>query len=78
MTSSNAAVLIKILKFDAQEAISVQAPYTFGRFTFDPASVALFDEGEPVQLGTIELKILNILLERPGVLVSKEELMSRV
>lgn len=56
----------------------MQAPYTFGRFTFDPASVALFDEGDPVQLGTIELKILNVLLETPGVLVSKAQLMSRV
>ncbi len=73
-----AAVLIQSLKIDAWEAISVQAPYTFGRFTFDPASVALFDEGDPVQIGTIELKILNVLLERPGVLVSKAELISRV
>ena len=56
----------------------MQAPYTFGRFTFDPASVSLFDEGDPVQLGPIELKILNVLLETPGVLVSKAELMSRV
>src|ERR1700720_2763357 len=60
------------------EAISMQVPYTFGRFTFDPASVALFDAGDPVRLGTIELKILKVLLERPGVLVSKAELMSRV
>jgi predicted ATPase/DNA-binding winged helix-turn-helix (wHTH) protein len=78
LTAAKTAVLIKILKFDAQEVISVQTPYTFGRFTFDPASVALFDEGDPVQLGMIELKILNVLLERPGVLVSKAELMSRV
>ncbi len=56
----------------------MQAPYTFGRFTFDTATIALFDAGDPVQLGTIELKILNVLLERPGVLVSKAELMSRV
>ena len=56
----------------------MQVPYTFGRFTFDPTSVALLDEGDPVQLGMIELKILNVLLERPGVLVSKAELMSRV
>jgi predicted ATPase/DNA-binding winged helix-turn-helix (wHTH) protein len=60
------------------EAIPVQAPYIFGRFTFDPANVALFAGGDPVRLGTIELKILNVLLERPGVLVSKAELMSRV
>jgi predicted ATPase/DNA-binding winged helix-turn-helix (wHTH) protein len=78
LTGTEAAVLIQILKFDDWEAISVQAPYTFGRFTFDPTSVALFDEGDPVHLGTIELKILNVLLERPGVLVSKAELMSRV
>ena len=56
----------------------MQAAYTFGRFTFDPASVALFDRGDPVPIGTIELKILKVLLERPGVLVSKAELMSRV
>ena len=36
------------------ETISVQAPYTFGRFAFDPESIALFDEGDPVQLGMIE------------------------
>src|SRR5579862_5825273 len=56
----------------------MQAAYTFGRFTFDPANVALFDRGDPVPIGTIELKILTALLERPGVLVSKAELMSRV
>ncbi|HEX4159015.1 MAG TPA: winged helix-turn-helix domain-containing protein [Rhizomicrobium sp.] len=56
----------------------MQAPCTFGRFAFDPESVALFDEGNPVRLGTVERTILTVLLERPGVLVPKAELMSRV
>jgi predicted ATPase/DNA-binding winged helix-turn-helix (wHTH) protein len=60
------------------EAVTVQEPYTFGRFSFDPARVALFDEGDLVRLGAIELKILSVLLERPGALVSKAEIMSRV
>jgi predicted ATPase/DNA-binding winged helix-turn-helix (wHTH) protein len=56
----------------------VQAPYVFGRFTFDPDRVALFEEGRPLRLGTVECKILTILLERPGAIVAKSELMSRV
>jgi predicted ATPase/DNA-binding winged helix-turn-helix (wHTH) protein len=57
----------------------VKAPYAFGRFTFDPEQVALFDEGDhPLRLGAVELKILNVLIEKPGALVSKAELMSRV
>ena len=50
----------------------------FGRFRLFPIERALFEEGTPVRIGGRALEILISLLERPGQLVSQDELMERV
>jgi DNA-binding winged helix-turn-helix (wHTH) protein len=43
-----------------------------------PAQFLLLEGAKPVRLGSRALEILVVLLERPGELVSKQELMGRV
>ena len=43
-----------------------------------PTQFLLLEGGKPVPLGSSALEILIVLLERPGQLVSKQELMARV
>ena len=50
----------------------------FGPFRLRPAQFLLLEGDEPVHLGGRALEILVVLLERPGELVSKQELMDRV
>ena len=50
----------------------------FGRFRVFPKERALFEGDEPVRIGGRALEILIALLERPGQLLSKDELMARV
>src|SRR5260221_2299267 len=51
---------------------------SFGLFRLLPAQILLLEGDKPVLLGSRALEILIVLLERPGQLVSKQELMSRV
>ena len=51
---------------------------SFGPFRLLPAQFLLLEGGKPVPLGSRALEILIVLLERPGELVSKQELMARV
>ena len=51
---------------------------SFGSFRLLPARFLLLEGDKPVSLGSRALEILTILVERPGELVSKEELMARV
>lgn len=51
--------------------------YAFGRFRLIPSRQLLLDGDAPVRLGGRALEILAALVERPGELVSKAELMSR-
>ena len=51
---------------------------SFGSFRLLPARFLLLEGDKPVSLGSRALEILIILVERPGKLVSKEELMARV
>jgi len=51
---------------------------SFGSFRLVPIQFLLLDRDKQVLLGSRALQILIILLERPGELVSKQELMSRV
>ena len=60
----------------AQRAMS--ACQTFGPFHFFPARQLLLEEEMPVRLGSRALEILAALVERPGELVSKDELTRRV
>jgi predicted ATPase/DNA-binding winged helix-turn-helix (wHTH) protein len=50
----------------------------FGRFRVFPKERALFDGDRPVRIGGRALEILIALLEKPGQLLSKDELMERV
>jgi DNA-binding winged helix-turn-helix (wHTH) protein len=51
---------------------------SFGPFRLLPAQFLLLEGDKPVSLGSRALEILIVLLERPGELVSKQELMARV
>jgi DNA-binding winged helix-turn-helix (wHTH) protein len=51
---------------------------SFGSFCLLPTQFLLLERDKPVPLGSRALEILIALLERPGELVSKEELMARV
>jgi DNA-binding winged helix-turn-helix (wHTH) protein len=50
----------------------------FGTFAVYPSRRILLDNGRPTPLGGRALDLLLALLERPGELVAKQELMSRV
>jgi DNA-binding winged helix-turn-helix (wHTH) protein len=51
---------------------------SFGPFRLVPTQFLLLEGDKPVPLGSRALEILTVLLERPGELVSKQELMARV
>ena len=46
----------------------------FGEFEFDPQAGKLFRNGRPVKIQPQPLRILGILVERPGQIVTREEL----
>ena len=50
----------------------------FGSFRLVPAQFLLLEGDNPVRLGSRALEILIVLLERPGEVVSVDELMARV
>jgi DNA-binding winged helix-turn-helix (wHTH) protein len=51
---------------------------SFGPFRLLPTRFLLLEGEKPVALGSRSLEILIVLLERPGELISKQELMARV
>src|SRR5262245_14811844 len=51
---------------------------SFGPFRLLPTQFLLLEGDKPVSLGSRALEILTVLLERPGELISKHELMARV
>jgi TolB-like protein len=50
--------------------------YRFGSFRLDPEFEALYRGNEPIALGRRAAALLRALVERPGVLVSKDELIA--
>src|SRR6186713_2550658 len=52
--------------------------FSFGSFVLVPERQLLLDNDVPVRIGGRALEILTALVERPGELVSKSELISRV
>src|SRR5262249_14178425 len=54
------------------------AETAFGPFRLLPTQFLLLEGDKPVSLGSRALEILIVLLERPGELISKQELMDRV
>lgn len=59
-------------------AVSAERSFSFGSFRLLPSQRLLLDGETPVRLGSRALEILITLIERPGELVDKEELISRV
>src|SRR5262249_24107397 len=50
----------------------------FGPFRLIPSQFLLLEDDKPMSLGSRALSILIALLERPGELISNQELMARV
>ena len=50
----------------------------FGPFRLFPKQFLLLEGDNPIHIGSRALEILVVLLERPGELVSKQELIARV
>ena len=59
-------------------ARAAPAEISFGAFRLCPTQFLLLEGDNPVPIGSRALEILIVLLERPGELVSKQELMARV
>jgi DNA-binding winged helix-turn-helix (wHTH) protein len=61
-----------------ESAIATSTQVLFGPFRLLPKQFLLLEGDTPVRVGSRALEILFALLERPGELVSKQELMARV
>ena len=62
----------------SKPAVATTSEVSFGPFRLLPAQLLLLEGDKPVPIGSRALEILLALLERPGELVSKQELMARV
>jgi DNA-binding winged helix-turn-helix (wHTH) protein len=51
---------------------------SFGSFQLFPRQFLLLRDGKPIRIGSRALEMLIALLEKPGDLISKEDLMARV
>ncbi|MBV8321541.1 MAG: transcriptional regulator [Hyphomicrobiales bacterium] len=60
------------------EPLAAPTEVSFGPFRLFPTQFLLLERDNVVPLGSRALEILIVLLERPGELVSKQELMARV
>jgi DNA-binding winged helix-turn-helix (wHTH) protein/TolB-like protein len=56
----------------------VKAPVRFGLFEFDPSALTLTREGVSLKLQPQPARVLAVLLERPGEVVSRETLRQRI
>src|SRR5260370_805447 len=59
-------------------AVSNERAVSFGPFRLVPTQRLLLEHDNPVRVGSRALDILTALVERPGELVGKDELMARV
>jgi DNA-binding winged helix-turn-helix (wHTH) protein len=76
LQSSDAAERFFATRNEPARAASTEI--SFGPFRLLPTQFLLLDGDKPVSLGSRALEILTVLLERPGELISKQELMARV
>jgi DNA-binding winged helix-turn-helix (wHTH) protein len=67
-----------ILNNGSISAGATASEISFGPFRLLPAQLLLLEGDKPVPLGSRALHILMVLLERPGELITKQELMARV
>jgi DNA-binding winged helix-turn-helix (wHTH) protein len=61
-----------------QDVLSDDAVIRFGRYCVVPPARQLLIDGQPVKLGGRAFDILMVLIEAPGTLVTKNDIMSRV
>jgi DNA-binding winged helix-turn-helix (wHTH) protein len=61
-----------------ESARAASTEVSFGPFRLLPTQFLLLESDKPVPLGSRALEILIVLLERPGELISKQELIARV
>ena len=69
---------VNVLRSVDRAAAEAECTFLFGPFRLLPTQRLLFKGEQPIRLGSRALDILIALVERPGVLVSKGELMARV
>ena len=62
----------------AEKAVSADRAVSFGPFRLFPRQRLLLEAGKPVHVGSRAIDLLIALVERPGELLSKNELISRV
>ena len=62
----------------AEPARAIPGDVSFGPFRLLPTQFVLLEGDKPVPIGSRALEILMVLLERPGELISKQQLMDRV
>ena len=62
----------------AEKAVSADRAISFGPFRLLPRQRLLLEAGKPVHVGSRAVDLLIALVERPGELLSKNELISRV
>ncbi len=67
-----------LLAKQSEPVSAVPDEVLFGPFRLLPAQFLLLEGAKPVPVGSRALEILALLLERPGELMSKQELMARV
>jgi DNA-binding winged helix-turn-helix (wHTH) protein len=63
---------------DGEVDVLSEQVLVFEPFQLLPFRRALLEAGEPLRLGSRALEILIALVERPGELITKEELVARV
>jgi DNA-binding winged helix-turn-helix (wHTH) protein len=59
-------------------SVSSDAVIRFGRFCVLPRARQLLLDGQPIELGSRAFDLLMALIEAPGILITKKEIMSRV
>ena len=60
------------------DLVASERAISFGPFRLVPTQRLLLEDDNPVRVGSRALDILTALVERPGELVGKHELMARV
>lgn len=76
LQSSNADQ--RLIGKKTNRAVPAPREFAFGSFRVLPTQFLLLEGDKPVPIGSRALEILMVLLDRPGGLISKQELMGRV
>ena len=63
---------------NAPEMAPPSVPRRFGRFELRPSEGALFADGAPITLGARAFDVLAAFVDRPGTLITKDDLLATV